>query len=524
MVRPSIRRRWLPAVHRPLAVRVVVALLAATHAAAARAQEKTESDSSSIRRSLSLRQAIELALFHNRSLEKAGLDREVQRFDLKVAQDEFVPDLTLNSGLRYNPVTTLGNEVRSRTGNASVAVAQRLPTGARFGLSWENAATDRSAATNKIYDSSVFLQVDQPLLRGAGLSANLANLRIARLAEQSNVLEFKRNVIAMVTNVVFAYRALLQAQQQVDVSDMAVTRAREQLRVNRALVSSGIIPPVEIIQTEADIANREFNLLTAQSLRDSARFALVKLLDVERDTFFVATEEIALPAFALDLETCRQLAFAHRPDYLQALQGKAISDLAVDVAKNNRLWSLNLSSRYRIAGSDTGFSAAIDQSFLRFNEDWNVGLALQVPFGDLTRRQGYVRARGRAQKAAIDVVEVSENIEIEVRDALRTIELANRRVTVAAVARELAERKLEIEKGKLQAGRTTNFAIISFQSDVVNARLNEIGAQITYLNALTVLEQTLGTTLAAWGIRIEDYDHGSGPARAVPATSPPSPR
>ena len=491
-------------------------LLGAIGAPASRAEEAADNR----QKSFTLRLAIQLALAHNRTLEKAGLDREVQRFDLRVAQDEFAPHLDLTSSARYNPVTTGGVDVTTRTGSVSAALSERIPTGARFGLVWDNVATDRTATT-KIYDSSLFLQLDQPLLRGGGLPANLANLRIARLSEQTNILEFKRTVIATITNVVFVYRALQQAQRQVEVSEVAVMRAREQLRINRALVSSGILAPVEIIQTEADIANQEFNLLTAQSSRDSARFALIKILDVGRDTLFVSTEPLVLPEFGLDLETCRRLAFENRPDYQQTLQGKAISDLGVVSARNSQLWSLNLSSRYRIAGGDTNFPSAIDRSFTRANEDWNVGLTLQVPIGDLTRKQTYLRARSRAQKAAIDITEITENIEIEVRDALRTIELTSRRVRVAAVARELSERKLEIEKGKLQAGRTTNFAIVTFQNDLVSARLNEIGAQIAYLNAITGLEQTLGTTLAVWGIRIEDLGHGSGPARAVTTSAAP---
>ncbi|MBL9188601.1 MAG: TolC family protein [Opitutaceae bacterium] len=486
------------------------------------AQEPAPPPASPAPTSLTLRQAIELALFHNRTLAKAGLDREVQRYDLKVAQDEFVPDLTLTSAVRHNPVTTPATELTTRTGSASAVVSQRLPTGARVALAWDNTAIDRSAATNKVYDSSVFLQLDQPLLRGGGFTANLANLRIARLAEQSNVLEFKRGVINTVTSVVLAYRALLQAQRSVEVTETSLTRAREQLRVNRALVSSGIIPPVEIIQTEADIATREFNVLTAQSARDAARFTLVRLLDTARDADFVATDTIDTPQFALDLETCRRLAFDHRPDYRQALQGKAISDLSTDSARNNKLWSLNLSSRYRLAGTAPRYNESLDRTWQRSNEDWNVGLALSVPFGDLTRQQTYLRARSRAQKAALDVAEITDNIEIEVRDALRSIELSLKRAQVAAVARELAERKLEIERGRLQAGRTTNFAIITFQNDLVSARLNEIGAQISYLNALTLLEQTLGTTLSAWGIRIEDLDQPGAPARALPPP-PPSP-
>ena len=488
---------------------------------AGRAQETPAPASPPPPAALTLRQAIELALFHNRALAKAGLDREVQRYDLKVAQDEFAPDLTLNSTVRHNPVATATSETTTRTGSASAVVSQRLPTGARVALSWDNLATDRTSAINKVYDSSVFVQLDQPLLRGGGFAANLANLRIARLAEQSNVLEFKRGVIATITSVVFAYRSLLQAQRSVEVTETALTRAREQLRVNRALVSSGIIPPVEIIQTEADIATREFNVLTAQATRDSARFALVRLIDTNRDTNFVASDTIEVPKFALDLETCRRLAFEHRPDYRQALQGKTASDLSTEVARNNKLWSLNLSSRYRIAGNAPAYRESLDNTFNRLNEDWNVGLALSVPFGDLTRQQGYLRARSRAQKAALDVAEITDNIEIDVRDALRSIELSLKRVEVSAVARELAERKLEIERGRLQAGRTTNFAIITFQNDLVSARLNEIGAQISYLNALTLLEQVLGTTLAAWGIRIEDLDQIGGPARALPPAPSP---
>ena len=507
-------RRRSPGLHRRQSVRAVIGLLLGSlTCCTVRADEPPVPRAASV----SLREAIQLALLHNRSLEKAGLDREVQRFDLRVAETEFTPRLDLLSSSFYNPVKINGASTTTRTSDTAVAITERVPTGARVALLWDNYATGLSTAP-KAYDSTLSLQLDQPLLRGGGLPANLANLRIARLSEQTNILEFKRNVIVTITNVIFAYRNLQQSQRQVEVSEVAVTRAQEQLRINRALVSSGILAPAEIIQTEADIANQEFNLLTAQANRDSARFALVKILDVDRDTPFESMDPIVLPTFTLDLETCRRLAFANRPDFQQALQSQSASELSVVSARNNQLWYLNLSSRYKVTGGDTSYGAAIDRSFTRANEDWNVGVTLQVPFGDLTRKQGYLHARNRASKSAIDVTEITDNIEIEVRDALRTIELSTKRVRVAAVARELAEKKLEIEKGKLQVGRTTNFAVVLFQNDLVTARLNEIGTQIAYLNSISQLEQTLGTTLAVWGIRIEDLGNGSGPARALSAT------
>lgn len=498
---------------------------AETPAPAATAETEATATATPRGQPLTLAQAIHLALVNNRTLEKAGLDRESQRFDLRVAEDEFRPDVNLLTGVQYNPVTVGGVETTTRSASTSAAVTQRVPTGARFGLVWDNFATGLSTQTAKTYDSSLLLQLDQPLLRGAGLRTNLANLRVARLSEETNILEYKRIVMNTITSVVFSYRTLLQAQRQVEVSRAGVERAREQLRINRALVSSGIIPPVEIIQTEADIANQEFNLLTAQSIRDSARFALVRILDVDRSTIYHPVDEIAVPDFTLDFDTARRLAYQNRPDYQQVLQGKQVAQLSEYAARNNRLWALNLNSRYRLAGTDSSFPSALDRSFSRLNEDWAVGVTLQVPIGDLTREQTHLRARIRDQKASLDVTEVTENIEIEVRESLRTVDLALRRAKVAAVARELAERKLEIEKGKLQVGRTTNFAIVTFQNDLITARLNEIGAQIAYLNSLTSLEQTLGLTLGVWGVRIEDLNHAIGSARtdAVPLAAAPAP-
>ena len=172
-------------------------------------------------------EAIRIALQNNRTLEKAGFDRESQRFDLRVAEDEFRPNLDLIYGVGYNPVTTSGTEVTTRSNSVTTAVTQRLPTGARFGIVWDNFETDRSSATTKVYDSNMSLQFDQPLLRGGGLQTNLAGLRIARLTESTNVLEYKKTIINAVTSVIYTYRALLQSQRQVEVTLSAVEKARQ---------------------------------------------------------------------------------------------------------------------------------------------------------------------------------------------------------------------------------------------------------------------------------------------------------
>ncbi|WP_333655532.1 TolC family protein [Dissulfurispira sp.] len=137
-------------------------------------------------------------------------------------------------------------------------------------------------------------------------------------------------------------------------------------------------------------------------------------------------------------------------------------------------------------------------------KDWNIGLKLNIPIGDLTIQQNYINAKINMEKTKVRQEEVRETVEVEVMDAVSEVKKALKQVELARKMRELAEKKLEIEMEKLKAGRSTNFQIITFQNDMVIAQNNEIDATIAYNNALTVLDKTIGTTLETWKIEIKE--------------------
>ncbi|MEO1926720.1 MAG: TolC family protein, partial [Gammaproteobacteria bacterium] len=74
---------------------------------------------------------------------------------------------------------------------------------------------------------------------------------------------------------------------------------------------------------------------------------------------------------------------------------------------------------------------------------------------------------------------------------------------------ELAEQTLFIENEKLRAGRSSNFELVSFQNSLVTAENSEVDAIIAYHNALTSLDEFLGTTLDTWGIEIQNITRKS---------------
>jgi len=69
----------------------------------------------------------------------------------------------------------------------------------------------------------------------------------------------------------------------------------------------------------------------------------------------------------------------------------------------------------------------------------------------------------------------------------------------------LSRRKLDIEREKLNAGRSSNFQILSFESDMRGAENARLSALIAYLNVQTQLDLILGMTLDTWEIALNDH-------------------
>jgi outer membrane protein TolC len=91
---------------------------------------------------------------------------------------------------------------------------------------------------------------------------------------------------------------------------------------------------------------------------------------------------------------------------------------------------------------------------------------------------------------------------LEIRNAIRAVELNYKSVQAYRVARELAERKLQGEEKKLKVGLTTNYLVLWQQRDLANARSAELKSLIDYNLALSALERALGTSLKSKNINI----------------------
>lgn len=442
---------------------------------------------------LTLSDAIYLGLRDNRSIRSAYLDRVSQNFDLRVAEDRFTPKLALTGSY----LTARNETGRYRQGGVTPTISVLTPNGARVSLGWTYQHTQADLAGLSSNDGAN-ITVIQPLLRGAGRDIATAPVRLARLTEQNNRLALKSTVSQTITQIITTYRELLQAQAQLDIVSDSLKRARELVRVNRALIAAGRMAEFEIVQTEADEASQELAHEESRSQLDRAKLALLQLLALRLNTPIVSSETLQAQRVDVQAVQALQQAEAFQPAWLSRMIASEQADINLTVARNSRLWDVSIiggASQVRNRNEPSGSART-----------WNnyVGVQIEIPIGDMRTRQAEVQAQVNVRNQDVQLADAHQRLERDVINAVRDIGTRWRQYEIAQRALDLSRRKLEIESQKLSVGRSSNFQVLSFGNDLRNAENAKLNALIGYLNAQAELDQTLGTTLQSWDISLND--------------------
>ena len=426
-------------------------------------------------------ETVRLALRNNRTLISARLQREVQRFSLEVSEDRYRPRATIDSSLS-------DSKRGGSFADLSLGPTLRIPTGGEFSLFWSqplDGGSDRNGMGT--------LGFSQPLLRGFGTRIDTAPVRLARLDEQRNILFLRDTIIDVIVSAVFAYRSLIRADQALAIDRESLARSERQVEINRSLIRAGRMAEREIVQTEAEVANRALALAESENSLTRANARLLSILDVEGAGEIRPERQLpSVEPFQPEFEQSMHTALQHRNDYMRARIDEAAAVINLRVADNSRLWDLRLRANV---------SKGVDGQ-----RDYGAGLALAVPLGDREPKLGAVRARNELQDTRIALAELRQSIGIAVRQAILDVETGFRRVELARRARELAENTVAVEQEKLSLGLTSTFQLTAVEDDLVTAKTRELDAIIAYLNALTRLEWEQGTTMAAWGIDIDEFE------------------
>lgn len=459
-------------------------------------------------KTLTLADCVILALKNNIDLKNTFLNRITQRYSVKVAENKFRPQgniaLTTKRSSAYPDVDT--GRTTGSTQIANTSVTLNVPTGGNFALAWNNQATKSDVAEVYGYNPSWTLSYTQPLLKNAGKEVATADLVIARINEEGNVLDLKDAIINTITNVSTQYRDYVRALRQLEIDEKSMETTKKTHEYNKAMVAAGRMAESELLQSEAGIASQNITIVQDKNSIDNARLTLLQTLNLDSQTRFEPVEETETAVKPPTFQEAMEIARKNRSDYLKQLQNLETAKLRYNVAKNGLLWDLSVTAGTGSSMTNSRFGAAYSSAGSLGKSDWNVGALLTIPLNTTDLTNTYLNAKVAYDTQKNNLVKLEKTVEADILNAIRNVEMQYQQLKLAKYNSDLEQKKFDAENEKMKVGRSSLFQLLSFQNSLVTANNTELSALISYLNALTTLDQKLGTTLKTWNIDVKKDD------------------
>ncbi|KTC86864.1 TolC family protein [Legionella brunensis] len=449
---------------------------------------------------LTLREAILLALRYNPNIQNAELDRIIQRYQLRLAHNEFELQYAL-AGSAVAERTRFSN-IGSTNNNSALATPEfnlKTKLGGQVSLNLDNNVSNYNS-----YTPVLNFSFTQPLLRGFGKDANESGLLNAIDNEWLNKLNLQQSVSDQVTQVIMAYRALILSGNNLENQRLQLKEARKTYEMNEKKIEAGQLEPTGNIQQSYQIeslslmveqAENDFNT-AAQDLLQTIGLDPRMRLSVPSD---VALDEIIIP----DLKESIDIALNHNIQFLAQKMLLRADERAYKVAKNQQLWQLDVGANVQTGRvSDVDGNNGIRNIYNGQNVTESARVTLTIPINDISRRSQLINAKVALEKDRLNLIAAKRALETNITNIINNIKSLAKRYQLAQKQVKLAAQSYALEKKKLAAGIATALDVNNTQNQLIQAQAGLISAKIAYLNQLSALQRLLGTTLDHWQIQL----------------------
>lgn len=361
----------------------------------------------------------------------------------------------------------------------NLRVTQRLPYGGSVEAAWIVRATDQlreSATTGYRSSSELVLSGEIPLLRGAGQVAREELIQAERdLVYAARTFErFRRELLVSIAR---DYFNLLNLQARIANQERQIMSLGEVEEATAAKVEAGREPEFRLnivtnqrLQSEASLANQRETYILAVD-----RFKVRLGLPVDQPVVILPFD-LTVPEPDVSLDVAATRALSYRLDLQNSRDRVADARRRLDNARNDTLADLDLFGEVNVPTdpSDLTGGLSIDGEQLDYRAGFRLGLPLDRKIERLNVRQADIQF----QRTQRDYDERRDNVTVQVRSDVRSIDLARFQL-------ELAERQVEINRRRqeeqfIKADEVDAQSFVDTENDLLQSE-NDRDAAITDL-------------------------------------------
>jgi outer membrane protein len=346
-----------------------------------------------------------------------------------------------------------------------------------------------SASTSTSQGFGAGSQGQNSLSLGAGISSgvtlyngrqNVNALRQAELSLQATGQDLGRTRQTVVFLVASEYLALITQQEQLRVQQENLTAQEQELTQLEQFVKAGTRPVGDLYQQQAAVAATRLAVVNARRATELAKVDLIQelVLDPRQSYTFATPASMTAvgPPVTFDLDSLVNEALEQRVDLrAQNLRVQA-AEREISITRGSRLPEVTATGGYS-SGSNSansgGFLAQLNQ-----RRGGSVGVGVSVPIFDRGAASiATQRARIQLENAQLTLRDQAQLVALEVRRAYLDYQSAQEQLAAADAQQRAATLALEAAQARYRVGLATfvevtlaRATLIQAQSSVVNAR------------------------------------------------------
>ncbi len=469
--------------------------------------------------SLSLRDAVDIALAYSPLYRQAANDRTPAAWGVRNAYAAFVPNFTASYGVNYRG-----------SGTQAFLTDEFVQPSATIG-------SDYSLGLSMILSGQTFMQ---PGLAKAQLRAAEAGIDGAQISLEAAVQQ--------------QYLAVLQAEAQVELTELQLRRNEEFLRLARARFEVGQNTMLDVRQAEVARGQAEVGLLQARQLVTVEKLRLFEQIGVpapEDPSVVALTDSFPIVEPQWQLRALLEEAAGQNPNLL-ALRAQESAAMAGErAAKSTWLPTLSLSAGWSgftqqftndtflveqaRVGSQIELQSCQSQNLIIGDVNSRLSPGQQIPLGDCDRFI-FTDADAAALRADNEVFPFdfqSQPFQASMRVSFpifnqfsRSLEISRASIQADDAREAVRQRELEVRTGVSQAyyGLLTAYETIRIQEsnqvaareqlrlateryrvgsgtffELLDAQLAALRAEADYINAVYAYHRAIATLEAAVG-------------------------
>jgi len=234
------------------------------------------------------------------------------------------------------------------------------------------------------------------------------------------------------------------------------------------------------------------------------------------DFWNVRIEPSELPPFQptnVDVDGAVRNALERRTDLAQTKRSMEASEINIRFFRNQTLPDVQGNINYGLAALggtrlpnqfdplalQKSYGSVLRDLFALNSPSWTASLNITYPIGTSQADANLARTRLQYSQSQTRLKNQQLQVATQVRQQARNVQTNQQRVQSTRASRQLAERKLEAEQRKFQAGTSTSFLVFQSQRDLSQARNNELRAILDYNQSVVDFETVQEVPIGAGG-------------------------